>query len=34
MDKARKKLEDCKEEREVINYKQRKVINRIQEKRK
>ena len=34
IDEASKKLEDCRKEREVVDSKQRKIMNRIQEKRK
>ena len=34
IDEASKKLEDCRKEREVVDSKQRKIMDRIQEKRK
>ena len=34
IDKASKKLEDCRKEREVVDSKRRKIMDRIQEKRK
>ena len=34
IDEASKKLEDCRKEREVVDSKRRKIMDRIQEKRK